>query len=325
MFFYHPRMLSYNFGPQHPLKPERLRRTVALIEHMGWQTVDPGVGDVRDVLRVHPHEFVDVVQRASEDAALVDRNALYSAGFGTVDNPVFPGMFEASLAYVSGSARAAEAVRDGMPLAFGIAGGLHHARRAQASGFCIFNDCAVACAILRERFARVVFVDIDVHHGDGVQWMFYSDPSVITCSIHQDGRTLYPGTGGKDEEQEGVTNVPLPPGTAADEWLNAFEEGIVEPLRTLDYDAIVLQMGCDSHRTDPLARIDNDVAHWLRAVELVRDLGKPIVALGGGGYDLNNVPRMWAAACLTLAGQPVPEAMPEPFASKWNCPHWTTD
>lgn len=304
-FFYHPRMMAYDFGPQHPLKPVRLQRTVELLESFGWQSVDPGLGAVEDVARVHDPAYVATVQSASEDLNSVPRDLLFSAGFGAGDNPAFPGMFEASLAYVAGSAEAARAVRDGASLAFGIAGGLHHARRAQASGFCVFNDCAVACSILRERFDRVAYVDIDVHHGDGVQWIFFEDPTVLTCSIHQDGRTLYPGTGSVNEIGAGGSsvNVPLMPGTTGDTWLWAFREGILPFVERFQPQAIVLQMGCDAHVTDPLARIRCTVQEWLEAVRIVRDLKLPLVALGGGGYDLDNVPRMWTSACLTLARQ----------------------
>ncbi len=310
-------MTSYYFGPQHPLNPERLRRTVALLEHYGWETTDPGAGQDADILRVHDPAFVETLKSASHPDNTLSQAQLLEAGLGTVDVPIFPGMYEASLAYVSGSARAAEAVRDGSTLAFGIAGGLHHARRTQASGFCVFNDCSVACAILKERFSRIAYIDIDVHHGDGVQWMFYDDPSVITCSIHQDGRTIYPGSGGIDENRECVINMPLRPYTEGAEWLDAFRAGIMDPLRDEGIEVVVLQMGCDSHRTDPLARINNDTQHWLQAVRDVASLNLPVVALGGGGYDLSNVPRMWAAACLTLNGQDVPNEIPEPFATEW--------
>lgn len=305
-FFYHPRMMAYDFGPGHPLKPVRLKMTVDLLESFGWRTEDPGPGERADVERVHDSEYIDIVVRASVDPGELSRDDLFSAGFGAGDNPAFLGMYEASLAYVAGSAAAARAVRDGAPLAFGIAGGLHHARRAQASGFCVFNDCAVACSILRERFERAAYVDIDVHHGDGVQWIFYEDPTVMTASIHQEGRTLYPGTGGVEEIGAGGSsvNVPLMPGTTGDTWLWAFREGLLPLVRRFDPQVIVLQMGCDAHETDPLARIRCTVQEWLEAVRDVRDLGLPIVALGGGGYDLNNVSRMWTAACLTLAEEP---------------------
>jgi acetoin utilization protein AcuC len=312
-------MMAYDFGPGHPLKPVRLARTMALLEHFGWEASDPGKATKDDdVLRVHDPDYVGVVKALSAGKN-VHFETSYRAGFASGDNPPFKGMYEASLQYVAGSAEAASQVAFGAPLAFGMAGGLHHARRTQASGFCIFNDCAVAIDILRDRFERVAYIDIDVHHGDGVQWNFYDDPTVLTCSIHQDGRSLYPGTGGAEETgaRGSAVNVPLPPGTSADVWIWAFREGILPYVKRFAPEAIVLQMGCDSHATDPLARIENTVQHWLEAVGDVRNLGLPIVALGGGGYDLRNVPRMWAAACMTLAGQNVPDAIPEHFAEEW--------
>lgn len=315
-------MLSYNFGPQHPLNPERLRRAIALLEHFGWSVTDPGPGtDESDVARVHDDAYIDLVADIDSQKH-VSFEDQFSVGFGSGDNPPFEGMFKAALAYVAGSAQAARAVSKGAPLAFGLAGGLHHARRAQASGFCIFNDCAVACSILRERFSKVAYVDIDVHHGEGVQWIFHDDPTVMTCSIHQDGRTLYPGTGGVEETGANGTsvNVPVPPGTTGNVWLWGFKEGILPLLKRFKPEAIVLQMGCDSHFLDPLARVQNNTWCWLEAVKDIQSLGLPIVALGGGGYDLGNVPRMWTAACLSLAGFEIPERVPEPYATEWGIP-----
>jgi acetoin utilization protein AcuC len=316
-------MLAYDFGPQHPLRPERLRRTVELLESFGVQCLDPGEGNCEDALRVHSTEYVRAVERISSG----DMHDQGDFGFGSLDNPPFPGMYEASLAYLAGSVRAAEAVRDGAPLAFGIGGGLHHAHGSKASGFCIFNDASAAVNVLQDRFQRVAYVDIDVHHGDGVQWMFYDDPHVLTCSIHQDGRTLFPGTGGVDETGAAFTsiNVPVAPNTTGDVWLWAFEEGIMPALQAFCPDAIVLQMGTDTHFLDPLARVQNTAQEWLEAVKRVKSLGFPIVALGGGGYEVTCVPRMWAAACLTLSGIAVPEDVPEPMASEWHMPRFFDD
>jgi acetoin utilization protein AcuC len=317
-FYYHPRMLSYDFGPRHPLKPERLRRTIALLSSFGVTMLDPGEGDPDDVLRVHDEDYVRAVQ--NPDA--FDREELAMFGIGTTDNPLFPGMFEAALTYVAGSAQAARDVSDGAKLAFNISGGLHHARRSRASGFCVFNDCAIAISILRERFQRVAYVDIDVHHGCGVQWIFYEDPTVMTCSIHQDGRSLYPGSGFADETsiQNTAVNMPVRPGTSGDVWLGMFREGILPALERFRPEALVLQLGTDSHSGDPLARVENSIQEWLAAVLDLRDLRLPTVALGGGGYHIDFVPRMWTAAILTLAGHEVPERVPEPFASEWKTP-----
>jgi acetoin utilization protein AcuC len=318
-FFYHPRLLKYDFGPQHPLRPERLRRTTELLSSWGVEMIDPGPGELADALRLHSPEYVAAVQRAIELSPAERRQF----GFGS-DTPPFPGMAEAALAYLAATVRAAETVRDGAMLAFGIGGGLHHAQRGNASGFCVYNDPAIACHILRERFERVAYIDIDLHHGDGVQDLFCEDPSVLTCSIHQDGRTLYPGTGFAEDScaQRSALNIPLLPGTTGDTWLWAFREGILPLVRTFKPDAIVLQMGTDSHYLDPLGHLENTAQEWLHAVQDVRDLSLPTVALGGGGYTLNAVPRMWTAACLTLAGIEVPERLPEPYGSAWGTPYF---
>jgi acetoin utilization protein AcuC len=320
MFFYHPRMLAYDFGPQHPLRPERLRRTVEILGAFGVESVDPGEGSAQDPLRVHSAEYVEAVRIA--DQLTYDEATAF--GIATGDTPRFPGMYEASIAYTAGSARAAEEVKDGAQLAISLSGGLHHAQRSNASGFCVFNDCAVAISILRERFAKVAYVDIDVHHGDGVQAIFYEDPTVLTCSIHQNGRTLYPGTGSVSETgaDNASINVPLWPGTSPSVWLWAFRNGILPKLEAFNPEAIVLQMGTDSHALDPLAAIENNAQTWLEAVKDIQATNKPLVALGGGGYNLTTVPRMWVAATLTLLGISVPESVPEPYGSEWGLPRF---
>lgn len=220
------------------------------------------------------------------------------------------------MAYVAGTAEAARSVVGGAPLAFGLGGGLHHAHRARASGFCIYDDPAIACSILRDHFSRVAYIDIDVHHGDGVQFLFYDDPTVLTCSIHEDPRTLFPGTGSVDETgvSYSAINVPVPAGATGDTWLFGFEHGLLPALQRFQPEAIVLQMGTDTHSSDPLAHLKVTVQEWIQAVETIRDLNTPIVALGGGGYNRQAVPRMWAAAVITLLGLEVPPTIPSKFA-----------
>lgn len=326
-FFYHPRILSYDFGPRHPLKPERLNRTIRLLEALGQvEFIDPGPGRREDAERMHSVDYVSAVEHISCGFP-VPQGLHLRHGIGTLDNPAFEGMFEASLAYLAATVRAAEAVRDGANLAFSIGGGLHHAQRDRASGFCIFNDPAIAVQILRERFERVAYVDIDVHHGDGVQALWYDDPTVMTCSIHQDGRTLYPGTGHVFETGAAFTsvNVPLMPKTTGDVWVWAFDYGILPALEAFQPEAIVLQLGTDAHALDPLAHLDVSAQEWLHAVRRVRDFGVPIVATGGGGYNLGTVPRMWVAACLALAGLEVPEVLPKHLAEEWQVPKFFDD
>ncbi len=320
MFFYHPRMTGYEFGPKHPLRPERLRRTIALLERVApkVEALDPGLADLADLLRVHDEGYVRVVESLS-CGERVPHSLLQESGFLGGDNPPFPGMYEAALAYCGGAVRAARLVRDGAPLAFNIAGGLHHARRSQASGFCVFNDCAIALTVLRERYERVAYVDIDLHHGDGVQWLFYDDPTVLTCSVHETGRTLYPGTGFVEETGAEATslNVPLEPHTTGDTWLWAFERTVLPALERYQPGAVVLQMGTDAHTLDPLGHLDLVAQEWLEAVRLVRDTGLPIVALGGGGYDMTTVPRMWVAAVLTLLRTPFDDDIPYDLPPEW--------
>ncbi len=316
-------MTAYDFGPKHPLRPERLERTVTLLSRLapGIEVVDPGLATRKDVLRVHTSEFIEVVAMASSGMR-VPHGLLAECGFVNSDNPPFPGMYEAALAYCGGAVRAAEVVRDGAGLAFSMAGGLHHARRGQASGFCVFNDCALACSVLRERFGRIAYVDIDLHHGDGVQWIFWDDPTVLTASIHESGHYLYPGTGFVEEHGDHYShvNVPLDPHSTGDTWLWAFERGILAALEKFRPEAIVLQMGADPHFLDPLGHLDVSAQEWLEAVRRIRSLGLPIVALGGGGYEMTTVPRMWVSAVLTLMGMDYPNEVPDDLAQAWNMP-----
>lgn len=318
-FYFHERMLAYDFGPRHPLQPDRVRRFLTVLRSFvpDLECLDPGPGDVADVLRVHAPEYVEFVSRLPEHGDAEER---FSFGFGS-DTPPFPGIHQAALDYTAGAVAAARAVCAGAPLAFSMAGGLHHARRAQASGFCTYNDCAVACSVLRERFDRVAYVDIDLHHGDGVQWIFYDDPTVLTYSVHETGRSLYPGTGFVDETGAGFTkvNVPLLAGTTGEVWLDAVMRTLIPFFERFQPQAVVLQMGCDPHVCDPLGHLEVSVQHWLGAVETVRDLELPMVALGGGGYEQKNVPRMWTAAVLTLLGWPAKDLgdLPDGFLNPW--------
>ncbi len=315
-------MLEYDFGPKHPLKPERLHRTVVLLEALGAvEPQDPGMASQRDALRVHTRQYVATVEMLSSGLFTPD-GFRRDSGIGTVDTPAFVGMYEAALAYLGGSIRAAEAVRDGEPLAFNLSGGLHHAHADHASGFCVFNDAAAAIHTLLERFERVAYLDIDVHHGDGVQAIWLDDPRVMTVSIHEDPKTLFPGTGAVEETGAAGTavNVPIPAKSTGDAWLFGFEQGCLRALELFRPQALVLQLGTDPHFADPLGHLRVTAQEWLRAVQLVAGLGIPTVALGGGGYNLTTVPRMWAAACLTLMGRPVPDRWPDDLPSSWQLP-----
>ncbi len=313
-------MLTYSFGPKHPLNPERLRRAIAILESLDLELewLDPGQASESDVLRVHLQPYLNAVKTLSKTP---DADGM-EFGIWPGDNPAFAGMYEAALAYSGGSTAASRTICDGENLAITLGGGLHHADREFTRGFCIFNDPAIACSVLRDRFSRVAYVDIDVHHGEGVQWLFERDPTVLTSSIHESGRTLFPGTGFVEETGTdfSAVNVPIVAGSSGDTWLWAFQHGIVPALSAFKPEAIVLQMGADPHFADSLGHLKVRVQDWLAAIAAVRNLGTPLVALGGGGYNLTTVPRMWTAAVHTLLGASLPDRLPEPFATDWETP-----
>ena len=321
VYVYSDELTGYDMGPQHPMQPIRLTRTTELLSKFGAfdtiETVRPVQATRAALNRVHHPDYVDAVIEAGMHPRSVSRQNGF--GLGTGDNPVFTGMYEASALYTGASIQAANAVLEGADVAINIAGGLHHAHYKRAAGFCVFNDCAAAIQKLREKFDRVAYVDIDVHHGDGVQELFYGDPAVLTISIHESGKTLFPGTGFVGEMGEGAglgysVNVPLAPNTPDDIWLKAWRSGGLAALRQFKPQTIVLQMGTDAHYLDPLAHICLTAQGWLEAVKDVRELGVPIVGIGGGGYNPTTVPRMWTLAVAELAGLELPDATPTNFS-----------
>ena len=329
-FFYDAAIEQYQFRESHPLKPQRLvllrklMEAYALTDHLDWQT--PPAMDDSELLRIHTPEYLEVVRQLSAGASIMDAHRWGFSPYG--DNPPFVGMWEAALAYTRATVAAAYAVLDGAPLAINITGGLHHAHPSRASGFCVFNDPAIALHILRERFERVAYLDIDLHHGDGVQWIFYRDPSVLTVSIHEGGKWLFPGTGEVNELGEGTAegtsiNIPLAPYTDDAIWWAAFEAIVPRAFERFQPQALVLQMGCDPHALDPLGHLCLTAQGWLRGVQWAKSLGIPIVALGGGGYNLTTVPRMWTLAIATLIGIELPDATPESFVGHERIPTLT--
>jgi acetoin utilization protein AcuC len=272
---------------------------------------------VEAVLAVHSPEYVETIQRLSrgETVAEMDRY-----GFGPGDNPPFPGMWDASLLYTGASLAAAEWVVSGKGrCAFNVSGGLHHAMRDQASGFCTLNDPAIVIRRLLDRYDRVAYIDIDAHHGDGVQALFYDDPRVLTISYHETGETLFPQTGFPAETGEGPglgysVNVPLFAGTDDDVYLWAFNEIVPPVIEAFRPDIIVGQLGCDSHFQDPLSHLSISLGGYRELIRIVDSLCERWVALGGGGYNLETVPRAWTLAYAVLTEQDLPDAIPPEFA-----------
>ncbi|MCW3055577.1 MAG: Acetoin utilization protein AcuC [Chthonomonadales bacterium] len=323
LFFYTDSFAGYDFGPQHPLKPRRLGMTYQLLDSYGvfdtaLEVVEPQHADEEEVAQTHSIDYLEALSRMDREG-MIPQARRY--GVGTGDVPYFPEIYGSSLLYTGASAHAAQAIVEGAgggQVAFNISGGLHHAHYARAAGFCVLNDCAVALRRLRHRFERVAYVDIDVHHGDGVQELFFDDPSVLTISLHETGRTLFPGTGYTDEigvgDGEGyAVNLPFAPYTEDQTWIEAWRAAALPILRAFDPEAIVLQMGTDTHVRDPLAHLCLTAQGWLEAIKDVQALGKPIVAVGGGGYNLTTVTRMWTLAVTTLAGIDVEDNVPTSY------------
>jgi acetoin utilization protein AcuC len=321
------RLTGYDFGPSHPLAPVRVELTMALARELGvlslpsvtLEVPDPASQDELEL--VHDPAYIDAVRQAGQD---LRPNLRY--GLGTMDDPVFPAMHEASVLVAGATLAAARAVWRGQtPHAVNIAGGLHHAMRRSASGFCIYNDPAIAISwMLAQGAQRIAYVDVDVHHGDGVQAAFYHDPRVLTISLHEHPATLFPGTGLASEIGSGdgrgyAVNVALPAGTGDAGWLRAFDAVVPPLLRAFRPEVLVSQHGCDSHRLDPLAHLGLSVDAQRRTAVMIHDLahetaGGRWLLTGGGGYELVQVvPRTWTHLLAVAAGQPVDpgRAIPE--------------
>jgi acetoin utilization protein AcuC len=321
-----PRSTDYDFGPGHPLTPRRFGPGIDLLRAVG---AEPGLAPEppADALLgwCHERRYVDVVKRFSADPF-----GFAAAGIGDGgDCPPFADMHEASAAVAGGSVRAMEAILRGeVEHAFHPGGGLHHAMAARASGFCIYNDPALAIARARQDGLRVLYLDLDVHHGDGVQALHWSDPGVLTVSIHESGRSLFPGTGDADELGHGLAagtavNLPLPAGTDADTWSHVLRMLLPELAAAFGPDVIVSQHGADSHAWDPLAHLDvttNAMGEMARLIDALAHqyAGGRWLATGGGGYDAYRVvPRAWALTWLAGAHRDVPESTPEAWRSRW--------
>ena len=313
----------FDYGPEHPLRMERLGLTWRLMEGYGLTarsgvTVrSPAPADIEAVACFHDRRYIDIL-RAVSAGDWVPHAARH--GLGPGDNPVFPGVWEAAQLVAAGSLLAADLVARGeVDRVFHFAGGLHHALRERASGFCYVNDAVLAILKLRERGLRVAYVDIDAHHGDGVQHAFYRDPHVLTISTHERGERLFPGTGFVNELGEGdaagfSVNLPLEAYTDTQVYLPAFEAVVPPLLERFKPDVIVAQLGIDSHRTDPLTHLALDIQGFARAFARIVPMAPRLIALGGGGYDIRNVARGWTAAWAVLNGVELPAALPEAFA-----------
>ena len=317
-------MLGYDLGGHHPLHPLRWELTWALAGELGvldaYDVLVPGQADDEMLGWVHTPGYIAAVRAASGSVPIA-----VGHGLGTDDNPIFPGMHENAALIAGGSIDAARAVAHGeVDRAVNFCGGLHHAMPDHASGFCVYNDAALGIkALLEAGIHRVAYIDVDAHHGDGVQAAFYDDPRVLTVSLHESPLSLFPGTGWPTELGVGAAlgtavNVALPAGTGDAAWLRAFHAVVPGLVRAFKPEILVTQQGADAHREDPLAdlmlTLDGQRTIYLALRELAREVtGGRWLALGGGGYSpVRVVPRAWTHLLAIVADRDLDPATPIP-------------
>jgi len=332
VFLSTPALWEHGHGKQHPLKPERLRRTFELLEEYGAfaapnvQVVAPLPATEDELALVHSPNYIEVVRILSEGGAWTETREYIQPmryGFGPGDNPIFPEMYETESLKAGSSLTGAKLLVNGdCDVAFSYGGGMHHAMASYAAGFCVFNDPAVAIQWMVDQGLRVAYVDVDAHHGDGVEALFYDTDRVLTISLHQDGRTLFPGTGFVTDTGFGAgegyaVNVPLLPETDDEMYLWAFNEIVPPLLERFAADVVVSQFGVDTHHKDPLAHLALTTVGHVALFEAFDALSPRWLAMGGGGYNLDVVARSWTLAFGVMSGQTFPDELPPAYRARY--------
>jgi acetoin utilization protein AcuC len=325
----------YNFGESHPLRPLRIKLTYSLMEKLGLlsnerlEIIKPRMCTREELERIHTGEYIDAIRRLSEDPNEKNINP-YKFGLGPGDNPIFKGMYEASSLVCGASLVAADNVwkENDLNYVFNPAGGLHHALKNKASGFCIFNDIGVAIKHLQmmQNDIRIAYLDIDCHHGDGVQWLFYADPNVLTISFHESGKFLFPGTGGVQERGEGAgkgyaINFPLLPGTNNKTFLKLFRATVPKLLEAYKPDILVSQLGVDMHFDDPLTQMGLSIKVYKDLAQTIKMSAREYcqdkwLALGGGGYLMTVVPRVWTLFLANMLDVELENKLPDSWINQ---------
>ena len=322
-----PEYAGYDFGPEHPFTPARLAMLLDLIRSLGHAVtpVQAPAATREDILSVHDEAFVEVVEALDRGEVRPEAERF---GLGTPDNPVFPGMDLAARWLVGGTLHGARLLMAGAETrVLQLGGGLHHAQRDRAAGFCLYNDLAVAIRAMANHGWRVAYLDIDLHHGDGVQNLFYGHEKVLTISLHETGHYLYPGTGHIQELGTGSArglsvNIPLEPFTEADSYLEAFETVVPRALEEFAPQVLVVQAGADAHFADPLGDLAlttqafTDLYRRILALAETHTGGRVLFTLGGG-YEAQVVARVWTLLYLTLMDLPIPERLPVDWIGRW--------
>ena len=321
-FVYEDSMSRHVLSETHPMKPIRLRYTHDLSNAYGMFHAEgaalskPRMATVEEVATFHTPEYIRAV-RAIGEGDLSSNPAAFNIGPG--DNPAYEGMYDAAMLSTGGSMRCVELLLDeGFDAAFNISGGLHHAMPNHAYGFCVFNDPVMAINELVRRGLRVAYVDIDCHHGDGVQLAYYDTDQVLTISMHESGQFLFPGTGHVQEMGTGrgrgySVNVPLYPYTSDDLYYWAFEQVTLPLLDAFQPDALVSQLGIDTHYLDPITHLALTTQGFRKVVAKFAGQAPKWLALGGGGYDVHAVARSWTLAYGVMARQDLADEIPDSY------------
>ena len=319
--------VNYNLGPYHPLRPVRVKLTYDLIrskrilDDSTIELVKAQSASRGEIRLFHQDSYISMVEEYSKKGS-----GLLDAG----DTPAFKGCYEATSLVAGASLAGADAIMSGgVSHAFNPSGGLHHAHPERASGFCIFNDPAIAIAYLKSKYhvSRLLYLDIDAHHGDGVMYGYFDDPAVLDIDFHESGNYLFPGTGFPDETGKGEArglklNIPLPPSTGDQAYLNAFREIVPRTVRKFKPEIILVQCGADGHADDRLAHLQLTTNTYSEVVGEMHHLAHELcngrlLLFGGGGYTLANVPRVWTTAFATLAGKCPDDDIPSEWAHEF--------
>ncbi len=324
-FIYTDAYFDYDYGPTHPLKIIRLKLTYELIRAYGLLSL-PSVrfiitrrAEEEELATFHSQEYLSHLRQANEDDVMGNAHAF---GLGPGDNPVFPGLYHWSLLVTGATLQAVDFVAGGEgEIAFNIAGGLHHAMASRASGFCYINDPVIGIKKLLNQGMRVAYIDLDAHHGDGVQAAFYHTNRVLTLSLHESGYSLFPGSGFEYEIGEGEgegysVNIPFHPYTDDDTYVWAFDEIVPEFIHAFHPDIVVSQLGVDTFHNDPLTHLLLTIHAYEKVIGRIKEIAPRWVALGGGGYDVSNVARAWTLVWAVMNGIELSNTLPETYVKK---------
>lgn len=333
VFIYSPEQLGYKFSESHPFNHKRLILTMDLLKTINALSDDDivpaRIATDEEIALAHDLNYIDIVKKAGKGLITPEEGARY--GIGTEDTPIFENMHEASAQLVGGTLEAVDYVMEGRSRhALNLGGGLHHGFSGRASGFCIYNDSSIAIRYIQQKYnARVLYVDTDAHHGDGVQWTFYDDPNVCTLSIHETGRYLFPGTGNISERGNGLGygtsfNFPIEAFTEDESFLMIYEQAMREVFEYFKPDVVFTQNGADAHYFDPLTHLYGSMQIYREIPRLAHKLAHEFcdgrwIAVGGGGYDIwRVVPRAWSLIWTEMNDLPVPTGqLPKKWLDKW--------